>query len=287
MSIIQFDIRHPSGQRESAVVEGERALIGSASHCDVRLPMDQAAFEHVLIEAVGGTLRAVAKADRPPATINGMPLTASTLADDSALGIGRVRIFVTFVAEMPDGSQAAASKKKKGGPGLQIGLLAVFGVAAYFLLSSSEPAIGEAPAEAPKLFTTPVPACPKSNPQQAAAFADEQRVLADGKRERMPFVITDGVAAVPLYETAAACYRVGGLPDEAKEADEASASLRSGLTNEFRARRLRLSQMLKVEDWEMAQRDALVLRKLLHGKKGRYVEWLGSVLKQLKGKVKK
>ena len=58
MGIIQFDIRHANGQRESAVVEAERAVIGSAAHCDVRLPMDQAAFEHIVVEVVAGKLRA-------------------------------------------------------------------------------------------------------------------------------------------------------------------------------------------------------------------------------------
>ena len=100
MGIIQFDIRHPDGRRESIVVEGERAMIGSASHCDVRLPMDQAAYEHVLIESLSGTLRAEAKADHPPATINNMPLSASALSADSVLGIGRIRLFVTFVPDL-------------------------------------------------------------------------------------------------------------------------------------------------------------------------------------------
>jgi hypothetical protein len=285
VSIIQFDIRHPNGQRESTVVEGERALIGSASHCDVRLPMDQAAFEHVLIEVVGNTLRATAKADRPPPTINGMPLTASPLADDSALGIGRIRLFVTFVADVPDGARAATSKKKGGGPGTQVALLAGFAVAAYFLLSSSDAPIAEAPEETPKLFAEPVTTCPKLNPQQAVALADDQTALADSKRERMPFLITDGVAAVGIYETTAACYRVGGMQAEARAADETASALRRQLSNDFRSRRLRLSQMLKVEDWDMARRDALVLRSLLHGKKGSYVEWLNGVLKQLKDRL--
>ena len=62
MSVLRFEIRYPNGHREAAVVEGERALIGSASHCDVRLPMDAAAYEHVLIEVQGSTLRAESKA---------------------------------------------------------------------------------------------------------------------------------------------------------------------------------------------------------------------------------
>ena len=101
----------------------------------------------------------------------------------------------------------------------------------------------------------------------------------------MPFLVTDGVAAVSIYETTAACYRMGNMQAEAQAADEAAKALRRELSNDFRARRLRLSQMLKVEDWEMAQHDALVLRSLLRGKRGSYSEWLDAVLKQLKGRL--
>src|SRR4051812_320397 len=103
MSVLRFDIRYPNGHREMAVVEGERALLGSASYCDIRFPVDQAAYEHVTVEVLGGTLRAEAKAHNPPATINGMPLTSSPLGPDTVLGIGAAQIFVTFVSQSFDG----------------------------------------------------------------------------------------------------------------------------------------------------------------------------------------
>jgi hypothetical protein len=284
VGIIQFDIRHPNGQREAIVVEGERALIGSAAFCDVRLPMDQAAYEHVLVEAFGGTLRAEAKADEPPATINGMPLTAGPLSTDAVLGIGRIRLFVTFVPDLVEGAEVGGKRKKEANPAVQLGLVAMFAFAAYLLLMDDEAAIAPPPAEAPQLFASNVPSCPQADPAAALAFAQEQSDLGDNKRERLPFAIKEGVAAVGLYEVASACFERGGAAQRAHEAKEAAQTLKTQLADDFRARRIRLSHVLAVQDYELARKDVSVLTALTADKKGPYVEWLAKVTEQLKGK---
>jgi hypothetical protein len=283
MSTIKLEVQHPNGKREAVTVEGERALIGSASHCDVRLPMEESADEHVLIEALGGTLRAEAKADHPPATINDMPLTLATLSPGAVLGVGRIRLTVGFVADF-GAAQELKAKRRESSTAATVALIAILGTAAYLLLMDTESRIARAPAEAPALFASAQPSCPPSDPSQALAFAEEQRDLADGKRERMPFAIADGVSAVGLYETAAACFRQGGADFEAAEADEAAGSLERDLTDELRTRALRLSHMLEVKDYELAMRDVVVLRALTTGKTGKYIDWLSTVSKQLQAK---
>lgn len=284
MGIIKFDIRHANGQKESIVVEGERALIGSASYCDVRLPMDQAAYEHVLIEAVGATLRAEAKAENPPATVNGMPLTASTLSSDTVLGIGQTRLFVAFVPDLVAGSQLGAHRKKEQGPLVQLGLVAMFAVAGYLLLAEDEVLIERPPAEASQLFTDTKRVCPQADPTQANAFAQEQMDLGDTKRERLPFSVKEGVAAVALFEVATACFEKGDRQSKAREAEESARTLKRDLVDDFRARRLRLSHLLDVEDYELAKRDVAVLRAMTETKKDRYTRWLATVAEQLKNK---
>jgi hypothetical protein len=283
MSTIQLEVRYPNGKREEVTVEGERALIGSASHCDVRLPMEDAAYEHVLIEALGGTLRAEAKAEQPATTINDMPLTLATLSPGAVLGVGRIRLLVGLVADL-GGGQEVSAKRKESSPLVTVALLAIFGVAVYLLLMDTEGRIARAPAEAPALFTSEPRACPPEDPNQALAFAEEQRDLADGKRERLPFAIADGVSAVAHYETAAACFRRGSAGAAGVEADEAAQSLKRDLTDELRTRALRLSHMLEVQDYELAMRDVVVLRALTTGKTGKYIDWLSTVSKQLQAK---
>lgn len=283
MGIIQFDVRYPNGQRDAIVIEGERALIGSASHCDVRLPMDEAAYEHVLIEAIAGTLRAESRADNPPATIGGMPFTNAPLSVDSVLGIGRVRLFVNFVPDLVDGAHVSA-KKKESSPVVQLGLVAIFAMGAYLLLSDSDAPIAAPPTEAPELFPATSVVCPQTDPQQAAAFAQERMDLGDTKRERMPFVVNEGVQAVGLYQMADECFKKAGDTLHAADAEEAATTLKNDLVNDFRARRIRLAHLIKVQDYPLAQKDVAVLRAMTADKKGRYVEWLATVADQLKGK---
>src|SRR4051812_7118594 len=186
MGIMKFEIRYPSGKRESAVVEGQRALIGSGSHCDVRLAMDQAAYEQVLIEAVGSTLRAEARAEEPLATINGVQLVAGALSPDAVLGIGELRLFVSFVPDALDGPQISAQQKTES-PWLLLALIPVFGALFYLLLWDAPSKIRPAPSDGQALFVKDPTSCPQQDPRSALAFAEEQAEVADGKRERMPF----------------------------------------------------------------------------------------------------
>lgn len=283
MGIIKFDIRHPNGQRETAVVEGQRALIGSASHCDVRLAMDQSAYEHVLIEAVGTTLRAEARAQQPPATVDGLELVAGALSPGAVLGLGATRLYVSFVPDALDGPQVSA-KQQATSPLLSLAVIPLFAAMAYLLFWDGDNKIAPPPAQVQALFTDAPVTCPQQDAGRARAFAEEQTELAQGKQERLPFAIEDGVFAVGLYRLAAACFRSGGDQSRAGEAEQAAALLKQDLGDEYRARRLRLSHLLAVEDYALASKDVSVLRALSSEKKGRYYEWLAHVAEQLKAK---
>jgi hypothetical protein len=271
-----------------AVVEGERALLGSASYCDIRFPIDQAAYEHVVVEIVGGTLRAEAKAHNPPATVNGMPLTRSALGPDTVLGIGAVQVFVTVVAQTVDGATPGAQKKKsEGSPIVRlIGLIALPALG-YMVLVDDETEIPAPPAAVPALFGSAAPPCPETAPEQAMAKANENLDVAEGKRERHPFAPSQGVAAIELYRLSAACYRVARSENRAKDAEAAGRALESSINADFRARRIRLDHMLKVKDYELAAKDVAVLQELTAKKQGPYVQWLAALAEDLQRKVAK
>jgi hypothetical protein len=281
MGVIKIDIRYANGERESAHVEGERALIGSASFCDVRLPMDQAAYEHVLIEVHGGTLRAEAKVDSPAATINGMPFAASALAPDAVLGLGNVRLFVSFIPDALDGPQMKSKNKDDANAAIRVIGLVVFAAAAYWLLADQNSSIDPAPATAIQLFADTQVGCPQAQPEAAFALAQEKLSQAEGKRERLPFDVRQGVSAVPLYDLAIACFKAANRTDEAKDAEAGRDSLKRSMSDDFRARRLRLEHVLAVQDYELAKKDVVVLQDMTEDKHGDYVEWLASVRKRL------
>ena len=47
---LSFRVQLPEGGPQQLLVDSDRVLIGSGAHCEIRLPIDQARVEHVLIE---------------------------------------------------------------------------------------------------------------------------------------------------------------------------------------------------------------------------------------------
>ncbi len=275
MSLLRFEIRFADGRKEVANVDGEHALIGNGAHCDIRLPLDQAANEHVAVEVVGGTVRLETLAFDPPATVNGMPFTNMPITTDVPLKIGSTRIFIALGDATFDGSPVVQKiQAEETSPAIKIlGVLAAV-LGAYMLLFPDEPPMVAAPAQIPELFPAVTVTCPQTAPDQAKAFASDKLDIAEGKRERSPFAPRDGVEAVQLYALASACFKVGGDGARAADADLAAKQLRTSITQDFRARRVRLEHLLAVRDFDLAKNDVRVLRALTEGKQGRYVEWL-------------
>ncbi|HSU40363.1 MAG TPA: FHA domain-containing protein [Polyangiaceae bacterium] len=284
MSTLLFEIAHEDGRRETAPVEGMRALVGSASHCDVRLPMGDAADEHLLVELVGDTLRVRTLTDAVATTLDGAPVHTAVLPEGAVLGVGRSRLAVRALSERPETARSSAKRGSNPTQLVAVALLAVLGVAVLVVGLRPESAIAPAPDKAPELFAETPPSCPKDRDTGALAFAEEQADMAVATHERVPFAAHEGVVAVGLYETAAACFRLAGATERAGDAEQAAEALKGELGDDFRARRLRLSHVLALEDYALAKVDVAALRALTAGKQGPYVEWLAKVSKQLRAK---
>ena len=282
MSLLRFEIRYADGRKEITHVDGERALIGNGAHCDIRLPLDQAAQEHVAVEVIGGTVRLETKAFEPAATVNGMPFTNMPITPDVPLKIGSTRIFIALGDAGFEGA-VVQKKAEQTSPLMKVVAVAVLVAGAYMLMSDDEQPMAAAPAQAPELFAaTPTATCPQGAPDQARAFAQDKFDLAEGKRERSPFAPKDGVEAVQLYDVASACFKVGGDQGRAAEAATDAKQLRASITQDFRARRVRLEHLLAVGDFQLAKNDVKVLRALTEGKQGKYVDWLQQQNQMLK-----
>jgi hypothetical protein len=286
MVTIKFDIRHRSGEHESVRVEAERALVGSAAYCDVRLPVGAVAPEHVLITTSGQRLRVAVKAAEPLVLVDGTPIAAGASVEGSVVVIGRTRIALSIDARL-DLAQGAKGRSRLENVVSVAALLGLLGCAAWLLLQPSREPIAPPPDASLELFSGPAPSCPQRGAREASAFAEEQLALAVAKRERLPFAVQEGIAAFDLYETASVCFRAGGDERRAAAARDEAQRIQTSLTDEFRGRRLRLSHMLKLEDYELARVDVAVLTALTRGRKGKYVEWLQTVAAQLPQQRKK
>jgi hypothetical protein len=284
--MLRFQIRYPTGQVEQINIEHERALIGSGAHCDIRLPLDQAAVEHVLIEVgANGNVFARALSFEPPPTMNNIPFTQAPLPAETLLGVGMVQIYVQAADLAGAGIQA---QQKKGGasPMTVIAFLLMIPAAGYlfFVDPPAETAAVKPPKE-PELWAAPVTVCPQPGGEQALALAREKRAVADAKRERRPFRVQDGVAAVPMYELSGVCFRAGGDIESSNQAYAAANALRKELNDDYRTQRVRLEHAIGVKDLKSAQRQVRILLAFTEGKQGDYVTWLSNLDRRLKIKL--
>ena len=282
MRTLRFQIRLHTGQVDQLSMEAERVLIGSGAHCEIRLPVDQARVEHVLIELGPSGIFARALNFDPPPTINNIPFQQAPLPPGAVLGVGGCQILV----ELAEGAAGTAGgPKKKTSPLMYIAMAIIVPVGMYTILVDDAPeAQRTSPKQAPELWQAPVGSCPYTG-GQALAFAREKMAVADAKRERRPFHVQDGVQAVPTYEAAAVCFRAGGDNASGTLAEESAKFLRRDITDDFRTRRVRLDHALTTEDFVSAQKEVRVLLQFCEGKSGDYVTWLSSLDRKLKLKV--
>jgi len=278
MTTLRFDISFSDGSQQSLQTDTERVLIGRGAHCEIRLPMADAAHEHVVVEVVGATLRVVARAFTPPPLLNGDPVTEVLVTEDAVLRIGAVQIRISRL----DSSTATAPKKPTGGSlGVRVvGVLALAVLAWMFWLRATR-GTNHAPTSVPELWSGAGTPCPVSVSARAQALAVEKRILADGKRERHPFSAADGVEAVTLYQTAAACFVVAGDAESASELTSVASRLRADVNDDFRVRRLRLDRALASRNDEVAAHEVVMLRTLTLNQQGPYIDWLNALARKL------
>ncbi len=160
------------------------------------------------------------------------------------------------------------------------------GAAGYYFLAGDEQGdSGPQPHQVPDLWDANPQVCPQSAPEQALARAHEVQQVADARRERRPFHVQDGVAAVPLYELASSCYERGGDQPRKVETANAAAALRAEMQQDFRTHRVRLDHLLTIKDYVSARREVRVLLAYMDGKQGEYVTWLSNLDRKLKLQV--
>ena len=286
MRVLRFQTRLPTGQVEQLSIESERVLIGSGAHCEIRLPQAEARVEHVMIELGPAGVFARALNFEPPPTINNVPFTQAPLPPGAVLGVSGTQIFVEIVEGQGMGPNGQAAEKKKS-PLMLIALLLMIPAGGYlFLQDDGSNAKDNQRPQPPELWAAPSNVCPHARDRaEALSYARERMASADAKRERRPFHVQDGVLAVPIYETAASCFRAGADNASGQLAEDSAKYLRREINDDFRMRRVRLDHALNTEDYGTAQKEVRVLLQFVEGKSGDYVTWLSNLQRKLKLKL--
>jgi hypothetical protein len=269
-------------QLETMELDAERILIGSGAHCDIRLPMDVAAFEHVIVTPEDGMM--VARSVRGEATVrlNGEPLYENVLPENGVIEFdGGVKI--TFR------SSEASSVRRKGAalsPLSIISLLLLPVVLLMFYQSEAKATLAP-PAKVPDPLNAPVTVCSASHPQQALALAEQKEEIAQAKRQRWKFYTQDGVEAVALFETAEVCYRAAGDLQRSSHMNLFSRGMRAGVLEEYQLYRVRLERALAKGDSKAALAQVRFLRGLLVNRSNddEYLQWLALVQSKLEAQL--
>jgi hypothetical protein len=282
VSLLKFYVRYPDGRQEEYPIDTDRALIGSGAHCEIRLPPEAAQVEHVSIQASASGIYAQTLAFDPPPLVGGVQFTQGTLLPDTPLILGGIEILVSAVDLAPQ-TRIARTKQEKTSPlTLAMGALMLPLLAFVLLFDDETSGVGEPPKKVPPLWGDPVKTCPQTGSAQALAVAQERYAIAETKRERSPFDIRDGIAAVPLYEIAAVCFQSTGNKEASDEALAAAKELRDLLQRDYSTHAVWLEHTLKVQDWRAAQREVSLMIAFTEGKKGEYVTWLSNTDRYLR-----
>jgi hypothetical protein len=277
---LAIQLTPPSGRTESFSVDAERVRIGSAAYCEVRLPHGEAAPVQIVLEDAGPLgLRVEVLASVPPVLVGGQPLVSGVLAPQATIEIGPTRLTIATLGGAVVGAGPVA-KKKTSPLTLVAAAIAVPLGLAQLSLPDGDDGLGSA-RQAPALFASAAPTCPQAEPTAALALASEQNELAGAKRERRPFRASDGVRAVGLYRTTAACFRSAGDAPRAAEAQRAAHVLERDLDESYRTHRVRLEHALATKNYEVAQVEVRALRELLRDHSGDYTTYLQSLSRRL------
>jgi hypothetical protein len=258
-------------------VQEEGALIGSGSHCDVRLAPDEAAVEQMYVEIVGDDVFARVKALKPACRVNGAPFLEGKVAASAVIELGVVAIRAQVIGRK-DGTAAGTSESKSStSPAVQaLGLLAI-ALGLYAVLNNEQnKGIALAAINPPGVGVLSAQPCPQKEPQAALALAEQLRAEAAIKRERAPFHPGDALAGAPLYERAAGCFALAERNDASAQAHRAALELQQQVADQVRLAHVRIERSLEQKNFESARRNAEFALALVDGD-AEYAEWLLSV----------
>jgi hypothetical protein len=279
--MLQISVRYSDGTRQQLTLDTATALVGSGSHCEVRLPTEDAAVEQLRLSldtaGIFGQVRSLGRS----VTVNGVPFVEGRLLPDSLLSIGRVELTVSVTETLVARGQTRKAESGRSA----IHALGVLGLPLGFYLVLSQHDAGSAlpnEVQPPPLFATASAVrCPESGRDAALAVAAEELSRAETARERAPFSGQDAVSAVSAFQRAAACFALADSGDRARDATRQADTLEHDIESEFHVHRVRLERALATKSYEEARTEMRLLLSYVGRHSGAYASWLLSLDRQI------
>jgi hypothetical protein len=274
---ISIELIYADGTVESHVGLGAEVTIGKSPEASLRVERvaELAPLQLLLVARRNGVWISDARGAQVVATRDGKPVGNSTVPWGTEIDVGSLTVRVRKPTPPKSNSRtlvlvvAAAS-------------LAVAGL----MLSRHRggPDLPSTSAKPPKLLDEAAVPCPDA-PQPPGQRAAELGRKADAKETRHPFAPHDGVEAVGLYRTAAACFEQAAQPEQSQEMTARGADLARRLEQEYRATILQQRRALRSKELPTVLATTRVLRTLLDGRTDPYTQWLGALERHVSAKV--
>ena len=273
---------HRRGRVEVLEIQADRALVGSGAHCDVRLAPDEAAVEQLIAEAKDEAVVVRVCSFDPACRLNGAPFFEGRVSPDALIEFGSVALRVQL-AELTQRAQPAKQTKSHTHPAVQALALVGLAVGFYYALepAPSPDSALRSVAAPPELFAKTRTGCPYDDIEAARSQAKQDALDAENKRERSPFYARDGLAAVPLYERAAACFERVGWREAADDARRAATALRQRMSDELHVRHVRIERLIAQEKFTALRREVRLASEFVQGNASHpYAHWLSALARE-------
>lgn len=282
VSTLKLSVRHDDGTRQELGIDAPSALIGSGSHCEIRLPAEDAAVEQLLLTVDGSSIFAQVRSLERTVTLNSVPFVEGRLLPDGILRIGRVEL-VTSLVDTGLVNGAKGREASRGSPAIYA-MAAIGFPLGFYLLLSHRPAEGALPSEVepPPLFAVASAArCPEPAPDAAFALGREELRRAETARERAPFSGQDAVNSVNAFQRAASCFTAAAAPELASQSARQGKQLESSVQMDFHVHRVRLERALATKSYEDARTEVRLLLSYVGRRGNAYAGWLTSLDRQI------
>jgi len=282
IATLEISVRHANGTRQTLTVDSATALIGSGSHCEVRLPPEDAAVEQLRISSDAAGIFGQVRSLERSVTLNGVPFVEGRLLPGSVLCVGRVELTVAVIETLVARGQ---TKQKKDSSSSAIYALAILGfpLGFYLVLSHHDPdsALPNEVQPPPLFAAASAMQCPETEHDAALAVATEERRRAETARERAPFSGQDAVNAVVAFRRSAACFALAESGPRASDSTLQADALERDVETEFHVHRVRLERALATKSYEEARTEVRLLLSYIGKRSGAYANWLSSLDRQI------
>lgn len=279
---LEISVRYPDGTRQKLTVDSATTLVGSGSHCEVRLPIEDAALEQLRITSdAAGVFGQVRSLERG-VMLNGAPFVEGRLLPGSVLTIGRIELILSVLETVV--ARGQTKQKRESGRTASYVLGALGFPLGFYLLLTQQNVEAALPSEVqpPPLFAEAANVhCPETEHDAALAVATEERRRAETARERAPFSGQDAVNAVAAFRRSAACFTLASSDERASDSVHQANALERDVQTEFHVHRVRLERALATKSYEEARTEVRLLLSYIGRRSGAYANWLLSLDRQI------